>query len=71
MFSLSVYIKAGFGLLAWKIPWKEETGRLWSMGLQRVGHDGVTERAHVHARTHTHTHTYTHTHTGKSLLITP
>ena len=20
-------------------PWMEETGRLWSMGLQRVGHD--------------------------------
>ena len=25
--------------LAWKIPWMEETGRLQSMGLQRVGHD--------------------------------
>ena len=25
--------------LAWKIPWKEEPGRLQSMGLQRVGHD--------------------------------
>ena len=25
--------------LAWKIPWTEETGRLQSMGLQRVGHD--------------------------------
>ena len=25
--------------LAWKIPWMEETGRLKSMGLQRVGHD--------------------------------
>ena len=24
--------------LAWKIPWMEETGRLQSMGLQRVGH---------------------------------
>ena len=24
--------------LAWKIPWTEEPGRLWSMGLQRVGH---------------------------------
>ena len=23
--------------LAWKIPWTEETGRLQSMGLQRVG----------------------------------
>ena len=25
--------------LAWEIPWIEETGRLQSMGLQRVGHD--------------------------------
>ena len=24
---------------AWKIPWTEETGRLQSMGSQRVGHD--------------------------------
>ena len=26
-------------ILAWKIPWIEEPGRLQSMGLQRVGHD--------------------------------
>ena len=25
--------------LAWKISWTEETGRLQSMGSQRVGHD--------------------------------
>ena len=25
-------------LLAWKIPWAEEPGRLWSMRSQRVGH---------------------------------
>ena len=25
--------------IAWKIPWTEEPGRLWSMGLQRVRHD--------------------------------
>ena len=25
--------------LAWKIPWTEESGRLESMGSQRVGHD--------------------------------
>ena len=24
-------------ILAWKIPWTEEPGRLQSMGLQRVG----------------------------------
>ena len=26
-------------ILAWEIPRTEETGRLQSMGLQRVGHD--------------------------------
>ena len=26
-------------ILAWKIPWTEEPGRLQSMGLQRVGHN--------------------------------
>ena len=26
-------------ILAWKIPWTEEPGRLQAMGLQRVGHD--------------------------------
>ena len=25
--------------LAWKIPWTEKPDRLFSMGLQRVGHD--------------------------------
>ena len=24
---------------AWRIPWKDESGRLVSMGLQRIGHD--------------------------------
>ena len=26
-------------ILAWKIPWMEKSGRLQSMGSQRVGHD--------------------------------
>ena len=26
-------------ILAWRIPWAEEPGRLQSMGWQRVGHD--------------------------------
>ena len=30
-------------LLAWRIPWTEEPDGLQSMGLQRVGHDLVTE----------------------------
>ena len=29
-------------ILAWKIPWTEEPGRLQSMGLLRVGHDWET-----------------------------
>ena len=31
-----------FSTIAWKIPWKEEPGRLQSMELQRVGHDSAT-----------------------------
>ena len=26
-------------ILAWRIPWTEESGGLWSMEPQRVGHD--------------------------------
>ena len=26
-------------ILAWRIPWREEPGRLQSTGSQRVGHD--------------------------------
>ena len=29
-------------ILAWEISWTEEPGGLQSMGLQRVGHDSVT-----------------------------
>ena len=29
-------------ILAWRIPWTEELGRLQSMGSQRAGHDCVT-----------------------------
>ena len=28
-----------FSILAWRIPWTEELGRLQSMGLQSIGHD--------------------------------
>ena len=31
-------------ILAWKIPWTEEPGRLQTVGFQRVRHDSVTER---------------------------
>ena len=30
-------------ILAWKIPWAEDPGGLWSMGLQRVRYNLVTE----------------------------
>ena len=29
---------------AWEIPWTEEPSRLWSMGLQRVGHNLATKK---------------------------
>ena len=34
-------------ILAWKIPWTEDSGGLPSMGLQRVGHNLVTEHKHA------------------------
>ena len=51
-------------ILAWRIPWTEESGALESTVSRRVRHDwsGV---AHIHAHpqrlTRTHTHTHTHT----------
>ena len=36
--SLEEGIATHSSLLAGKIPWTEEPGRLWSMGLQRVGY---------------------------------
>ena len=40
MFVLKVVTLATHSsILAWKIPWTEEPGRLQFMGLQRVGHD--------------------------------
>ena len=38
-------------ILAWRIPWTEEPGRLQSMGSQRVGQDWMTK----HSTAHTHT----------------
>ena len=39
--------------LAWRIPWTEEPDGLQSMGLQRVGHDWVTEHTYVYLYIHT------------------
>ena len=37
-------------ILAWRIPWREEPGRLQSTGSQRVGHDWAT--SHIHNELH-------------------
>ena len=37
--SLKKGMATHFSILAWRIPWTEDPGRLQSMGLQRVGHD--------------------------------
>ena len=34
-------------ILAWRIPWTEEPGGLWSTGLRRLGHDW-SDSARVH-----------------------
>ena len=36
------YFTTHSSILAWKIPWMEEPGRLQSMGSQRVGHNWAT-----------------------------
>ena len=37
-------------IIAWKIPWTEESGELQSIGLQRVGHNWVTEHAALNTK---------------------
>ena len=51
-----------FNMLAWKIPWTEEPGRLQSRGAEKSW-TGLSERACTRtcARTRTHTHTHTET----------
>ena len=36
-----------YSTLAWKIPWTEESGGLYSMGSQRVGHSWATEHTYT------------------------
>ena len=38
-YSLEKGMATHSSILAWRIPWTEEPGRLQSIGLQRVGHD--------------------------------
>ena len=37
-------------ILAWRIPWTEEPGRLQSTGLQRVGHNQVIKCSYILVR---------------------
>ena len=39
-------------ILAWRIPWTEEPGRLQSMGSRRVGHDWATSLSALHTCIH-------------------
>ena len=39
-------------VLAWKIPWTEEIGGLWSIGSQRVTHDLGTKTTRSHPTDH-------------------
>ena len=39
-------------ILAWKIPWTEEPGKLQSTGLQRAGHDWVSMYTGLYEETH-------------------
>ena len=42
-------------ILAWRMPWTEESGGLQSIGLQRVRHDWVTNTLyHLHGWKHLH-----------------
>ena len=34
-------------IITWEIPWTEETGRLQSMGSQRIGHDLETKQQFI------------------------
>ena len=48
-------------ILAWKILWTEEPGRLWSMGSQRVGHNWATNTYLLTYLLYVHTHSYSYT----------
>ena len=37
-------------ILAWRIPWTEEPGGLWSRGSQRVGHNLVTQQSQLQTK---------------------
>ena len=46
--SLEKEMAAHSSILAWRIPWTEEPGRLQSMGSQRVRHSLATKQQQRH-----------------------
>ena len=59
MTSLVEELATHSSILAWKIPWTEEPGRLQPMGYKE---SDMTEQLNTHTHTHTHTQTFTGTH---------
>ena len=55
-------------MLAWRIPWTEEPGKLQSMGSQRVGHDWETSTTIIITTT---TKTMKHQHWILCLILFP
>ena len=47
MFVMEQEMASHSSVLAWRIPWKGEPGRLQSMGSQRVGHDWVSKHMYL------------------------
>ena len=53
-------------ILAWRIPWTEESCQVQSMWSQRVRHDWLSD---THMHTHIHTHTHIQTESRKMILM--
>ena len=51
-------------ILAWRIPWTEEPGRLHTVHVVAKSQIQLSD-----SHTHIHTHTHTHTHTQKELTV--
>ena len=65
-------------ILAWRIPWTEEPGRLQATRSQRIRYDWARTCAYIHTHTHTHTiqapaiaQTHTHRHTDTHTTQAP
>ena len=54
-------------ILAWRIPWTEESGGLQSMESQRVGRNG-SNLAHTHNLHYSHTSKYIYIYAHGSIL---